>query len=222
MDTPRTVRVNEAGSDAASYRDAVDERRRVIHVQGSSPKRAYVLLGIAALVWIGVMLWVRLNDHLESGWFVFVGLASLAVLVQLGPPALWRAVQRSRFDLSRRELVVRALRDQLRLTVLRTAGRVVLELAPSGVEITTTPWAVRPLPPRERRAPSAVRLRVTPLDRDPNEARIDVRHEGVEHRLHAPMLTDDARYLARVLEGYEPAERRSESERSPQPRSATR
>ncbi|MBN8611450.1 MAG: hypothetical protein J0L92_12735 [Deltaproteobacteria bacterium] len=399
MDTPRTVRVNEAGSEAASYRDAVDERRRVIHVRGSSPKRAYVLLGIAALVWIGVVLHVRLNDHLESGWFVFVGLASLAVLVQLGPPALWRAVQRSRFDLSRRELVVhtgllgrrtrvegwgvrepvvierlapwgkpvvrfvswdlyaerddgrrvhlatlhdeasvryvtnalregyrdaeqsgarhpfavrfgpmpegvtcegdpddltstwrlearcprgslvtewiaslgmvigalvgtisvigagavlieiatrgraigvaiaivpalflvaiavvvvRALRDQLRLTVLRSAGRVVLELAPSGVEITTTPWAVRPLPPRERRVPSAVRLRVTPLDRDPNEARIHVRHEGVEHRLHAPMLTDDARYLARVLEGYEPAERRSEGERSPQPRSATR
>lgn len=375
-----TVRVEELGSETSSYRDAIDERRRVIHVRGSSPKRAYVLLGIAALVWVGVVLWVRLNEQLESGWFVFVGLASLAVLVQLGPPTLWRAMQRARFELTRRELVVRsglfgrrtrvegwsarapvviervspwgkpvvvfarwdlyaerddgrrvhlatlhdeasvryvtnelreayrdaepasarhpfavrfgpmpegvtcegnpddltgtwhlearcprgslvtewfaaigmivgvtvgmlfvigasaalvqiglrgrdigaaitvvpalflvviavvmvrALRDQLRLSVLRTAGRVVVELAPAGLEITAAPWPVRPLSPRERRGPGPVGLHVRPLDRDATEARVDASHGGKMHRLHAPMSTDDARYLAKIVETYE-------------------
>jgi hypothetical protein len=380
MEMPATVRVEELGSDASSYRDAIDERRRVLHVRGASPKRAYALLGVATLVWIGVVLWVRLNEQLESGWFVFVGLASLAVLVQLGPPTVWRAVQRARFELTRRELVVRsgvfgrrtrvegwsarapvvierispwgkpvvvfarwdlyaerddgrrvhlatlhdeasvryvtnelreayrdaepasarhpfavrfgpmpegvtcegdpddlagtwhlearcprgsvvtewiasagllvgvpggvlvvlalgaglvelgargrdigaaivivpavflviiavvmirALRDQLRLSVLRTAGRVVVELAPAGVEITAAPWPVRPLAPRERRGPGLVGLHVRPLDRDATEARVDASHGGKLHRLHAPMSTDDARYLAKIVETYE-------------------
>jgi hypothetical protein len=106
MEMPATVRVEELGKETSSYRDAIDERRRVIHVRGSSPMRAYVLLAIAALVWVGVVLWVRLNEHLESGWFVLAGLASMAVLLQVGPPTVWRAVQRARFELTRRELTV--------------------------------------------------------------------------------------------------------------------
>jgi hypothetical protein len=100
-------------------------------------------------------------------------------------------------------VMVRALRDQLRLSVLRTAGRVVLELAPNGVEISATPWPVRPLVPRERRGPGPVGLHVRPLDRDANEARVDASHQGRMHRVHAPMSTDDARYLAKIVETYE-------------------
>jgi hypothetical protein len=48
-----------------------------------------------------------------------------------------------------------------------------------------------------------VGLHVRPLDRDATEARVDASHGGKMHRLHAPMSTDDARYLAKIVETYE-------------------
>jgi hypothetical protein len=61
---------------------------------------------------------------------------------------------------------------------------------------------VRPLKPTTQRT-SPISLHVAPLERDPHEARVHVAHDGRTVRLHAPLRTDDARYLARVVEEHE-------------------
>jgi hypothetical protein len=106
MNAPATVRVEELGSDRAGYRDVTDERRRVVHVRGSSPTRAYVVLAVAAITALGTAGWLAVESASQGTWVVLVGLLAAAVLVQLGLPTLWRAVQRARFELGR-ELVVR-------------------------------------------------------------------------------------------------------------------
>ena len=107
MQTPATVRIEQASSVASSYRDAADERRRVVVIRGSSPLRARVLAGAALLLALVSLAWVGMHEGPDAGWLVVPGIVALLVLLQLGPMIAWRALQRARFELTRRELVVR-------------------------------------------------------------------------------------------------------------------
>ncbi|MBX7190595.1 MAG: hypothetical protein K1X94_00970 [Sandaracinaceae bacterium] len=379
MATPATVRVEELGHETSGYRDAHEERRRVVHVRGSSPRRAWFFLALAASTFAVAGAWMLTHEPSAWSWSPLLGLVAAILLLQAAPTILWRASRRTRFEATRRTLTVttsplgprvivegwsarapvvvaresrmglafgalprwdlyserddgrrvhlatlhdeesvefvrqfltdafrdaepndarhplavrfgpmpegvtclgdptdptkayrlearcprgslgteiassvflalvgllmvfatigtavvileglssgagiglaisvvpfgfvlgmsvlslRALRDQLRLTILRASGSVSLELADTGVEIDASPWRVRPLKPLARRT-SPISLHVAPLERDPHEARVHVAHDGRTVRLHAPLRTDDARYLARVVEEHE-------------------
>jgi hypothetical protein len=380
MDTPRTVRVNEAGSDAANYRDAAEGRRQIVHVHGASPTRALVWTTIGAVVVtlcaLGAV--VRPDRAWSLGTLAFL---PLCVTAGLAPLLLWRRLQWARFEVTRRSLTVHtgplgakttveawsaraplsivrsstwgwplvafltwdlyverddgrrvllatlydeetrafvtdflttayrdaepsharhpfavrfgpmpenvsiegdvdapeaewqldvrcprgslswevfaavglsvlapfmavlvlvgvagtigavlrrfdlpsalcgtvgmamllgvgaafsfALRDQLRTTILRWRGRVLVDLTPRGADVHTTPWRLRPIPAPETRDAGMIRVEVTPLERNREEAKLEVIHGGRAKRLHAPIGTDEAHYVAKIVQAYE-------------------
>lgn len=95
-----------------------------------------------------------------------------------------------------------ALRDQLRTTVLRSRGHVHVELGPEGVDLHTAPWRGRAIPRPDAREKGPIRLEVTPLARNPAEAKLEVIHARERKRPHAPIGTDAARYVAKIADAY--------------------
>ena len=95
-----------------------------------------------------------------------------------------------------------ALRDALRSTLLRWRGEVIAELEAEHIRIVASPlqWRLE-FPATERR----VALRVTPIEHDPDEARVEVLHGATVQRIDAPLGADDARYLAKIVDAFEDA-----------------
>ena len=118
MEMPATVRVEELGSDAASYRDAIDERRRVLHVRGSSPRIVahWILLATGALVVVLAIDVVVAHETrvalLPPAWMslFLVGWLSVPLWALVVPFAAaqwaWRRAQWARFELRRDSLSV--------------------------------------------------------------------------------------------------------------------
>jgi hypothetical protein len=95
-----------------------------------------------------------------------------------------------------------ALRDALRSTLLRWRGEVIVELEAEHIRILASPlqWRLE-FPSTERR----VALRVTPIEHEPDEARVEVLHGATSQRIDAPLGLDEARYLAAIVEAFEDA-----------------
>jgi hypothetical protein len=118
MEMPATVRVEELGSDASSYRDAIDERRRVLHVRGSSSRIVAhrILWATAALVVVLAIDVVVAHETqvavLRPAWMslFLVGWLSVPLWALVVPFAAaqwaWRRAQWARFELRRGSLSV--------------------------------------------------------------------------------------------------------------------
>ncbi len=118
MDTPATVRIEELGSEASGYREAVDERRRVLHVRGSTPARALLAAGVSSAllsVVVGGAFVVRelrpavVEEALVIGLFALAVAVLLVVCLVFVPltllHAVWRRAQWTRFELFESKLV---------------------------------------------------------------------------------------------------------------------
>jgi hypothetical protein len=125
METPATVRVEELGRETSSYRDAIDERRRVLHVRAGNPEdtiRTLAGLTLLTLVLCAALpaLMAVVPHAPEPGLAALFTLFSLldgAALAVLVPATLiswlvggvawaWRRAQWARFELGARTLSV--------------------------------------------------------------------------------------------------------------------
>jgi hypothetical protein len=125
METPATVRVEELGSETSSYRDAIDERRRVLHVRAGNPEDAIRTIGGLTLLTLALCaalpgLMAVVNHAPEPGlaslftMFWLLDVVALAILVPAtliswlvgGVAWAWRRAQWARFELGKRTLSV--------------------------------------------------------------------------------------------------------------------
>ncbi len=144
------------------------------------------VLATAPLASAGLTGWGAF-EAVRGGWYGVASVAGLACVIMVAAFAVFMS----------------ALRDQFRLTVLRWRGHIRLDLGRAGVDVCTTPWNVQPLRPAASRVSAPVRVEVTPLIGDASEAVMEIIHDGRKTRLRAPIGTDEADYVAKIVQAHE-------------------
>lgn len=108
VETPPTVRLEDDGRDAHGYRDAADDRRRIVRVRGTSPRSAHLwLAGLSTLA----VAFAHAAAWDVSSYAPLLGIASFFLFVAflaLAPTVLWRRVQWTELEITRRTLTVRS------------------------------------------------------------------------------------------------------------------